>query len=242
VDDLEGQDRDHLSDSALTEGVTRLRRLLDRLEGYWLGDLAAVDTRGAAGADHATPAPSTASWLRPRLQMSDNTATSMVRTARALFRGPLTKTAQALCAGELSLAHAAALAHGTHDLPAPLTAAAEPALLEAARQLDPPRLRRVVAHLRQVADAEGAARQAERRYGRRGLWWAATWEAWSPSTASSTPKPATSCWPPWSRWPAPSPPTTTAAVTSGGLMPWSSWLAGPWRQASSPSAAGSAPS
>jgi hypothetical protein len=176
VDDLEGQDRDHLSDSALTEGVTRLRQLLDRLEGHWLRELAEVDTRGAAGADHATPAPSTASWLRHRLRLSPGAATSMARTARALFRGPLPRTGQALCAGDISLAHASTLAHGTHDLPDPLTAAAEPTLLEAARRLDPPRLRRVVAHLRFVADAEGAASQAERRYGRRGLWWATTWE------------------------------------------------------------------
>ena len=68
------------------------------------------------------------------------------------------------------------LAHGTQDLPAHVAAEAEPVLLEAARRLDPPRLRRVIAHLRLVADPDGAEAQAERRHQRRGVWLSPTWE------------------------------------------------------------------
>jgi hypothetical protein len=100
----------------------------------------------------------------------------VVRTARALFRGPLTATATALCAGELSAAHATVLASGIQELPHHVTVEAEPVLLEAARRLDPSRLRRVLGHLQQVADPDGAASQAERRHQRRGLWLAPTWE------------------------------------------------------------------
>jgi hypothetical protein len=157
VDDLAAQDRDRLTDAALAEGVLRLRRLLDRLEGQWLQHPAAVDGRGAAA------------------------ATSAVRTARALFRGPLSATAQALCDGELSAAHASALAHGTHHLPTQVTAQAEPVLVDAARHLDPPRLRRAVGHLVQTTDPDAAGHQGERRHGRRGVWWATPWTAWSPS-------------------------------------------------------------
>jgi Domain of unknown function (DUF222)/HNH endonuclease len=53
---------------------------------------------------------------------------------------------------------------------------AEPVLVAAARRLDPPRLGRVLAHLRQVADPQGADRDTERRHGRRGLWLAPTLE------------------------------------------------------------------
>jgi hypothetical protein len=106
-----------------------------------------VDARGAAGADHGTPAPSTASWLRGRLRLGAGAATSCVRTARALFGGPLTRTAEALCAGELSAAHAAVLAHGTRELPDQVAAEAEPVLVAAARRLDPLRLRRLLGHL-----------------------------------------------------------------------------------------------
>jgi hypothetical protein len=176
VDGVAARDLTGLAEGVRAERVLVLRGLVDRLEGQWLRELAAVDARGAAGADQGTQAPSTASWLRGRLRLGAGAAASAVRTARALFRGPLTRTAQALCAGEISAAHASALAHGTHDLPTQVAAEAEPVLVAAARRLDPPRLRRAVAHLRHATDPEGADQQAERRHGRRGLWLAPTWE------------------------------------------------------------------
>jgi hypothetical protein len=51
---------------------------------------------------------------------------------------------------------------------------AEPVLLEAARRLDPPRLRQVIGHLGLVADPEAADQQTQRRHGRRGLRLAST--------------------------------------------------------------------
>jgi Domain of unknown function (DUF222) len=99
-----------------------------------------------------------------------------VRTARALFLGPLPATGQALTEGAISPAHAAVLAAGTHGLPAHTTAEAEPVLLEAAQRLDPPRLRRVLGHLQQVADPDGEAGRAEQRHQRRGVWLSPTWE------------------------------------------------------------------
>ena len=81
-----------------------------------------------------------------------------------MFRGPLPATAQALTSGELSPAHAQVVAAGTHDLPGPVTAEAEPVLVAAARRLDPPRLRRVLARLWLVADPDGEHRRAERQH------------------------------------------------------------------------------
>jgi Domain of unknown function (DUF222) len=152
VDGLARQDLEGLPDAALAEQTLGLRRLLDCLEGQWLQRLAAVDGRGAAGADQGIPAASPASWLRNRLRLGANAASNAVHTARALFRGPLTTTAQALCHGDISAAHAAALAHGTHHLPTQVAAEAEPVLVAAARHLDPPRLRRVIGHLHHAAD------------------------------------------------------------------------------------------
>jgi uncharacterized protein DUF222/HNH endonuclease len=175
VDELAAQDLDGLTDAALAEQVLALRRLADRLEGHWLQQLAAVDGRGAAGAEEGQPGGSTAGWLRNRLHLSPGTAASSVRTARALFRGPLAATAHALTDGKISATHAHVLAHGTHDLPDHITVEAEPVLVEAAGRLDPPRLRRVLGHLQQVADPDGADRDRERRHQRRGLWLASTW-------------------------------------------------------------------
>jgi hypothetical protein len=61
------------------------------------------------------------------------------------------------------------LAAGTSDLPARTAAEAQPVLLDAARRLDPPRLRRVIGHLRYVTDPDGAEQQQQRRYARRGV-------------------------------------------------------------------------
>jgi hypothetical protein len=62
------------------------------------------------------------------------------------------------------------LTRATQHLPAATVAQAEPVLLEAARRLDPPRLRKVVGHLCEVADPDAAEQQAQRRHDRRGLW------------------------------------------------------------------------
>ena len=102
VDGLAAQDLEELADGACAERLLSLRGLMDRLEGQWLAELAAVDARGAAGAEHGVQVGSTAAWLRARLHMSAGTAAGLVRTARALYRGPLTGTAQALADGELS--------------------------------------------------------------------------------------------------------------------------------------------
>jgi hypothetical protein len=176
VQELATQDLSGLTDAVRAERVLVLRRLLDRLEGHWLAELAAVDARGAAGADQDVRFGSTAGWLRTRLHAGATTAGGWVKTARALFRGPLTATATALTDGQLSPAHAAVLAHGTHDLPDQLTAEAEPVLLDAARRLDPARLRQAVAHLREVIDPDTTTSQAERHHQRRGLWLAPTLE------------------------------------------------------------------
>ena len=164
VKQLAAEDRGGLSAAARAERVRSVRRLLDCLEGQWLAELAELDAWGAAGAEEGVQVGSTASWLRRRLRMSAGAAHRAVRTARALFRGPLTGTAQALTDGELSVAHASVLAAGTHDLPHQVAVEAEPVLLEAARRLDPGRLRRVVGHLRLVADPDTATSQAERRH------------------------------------------------------------------------------
>jgi Domain of unknown function (DUF222)/HNH endonuclease len=169
VNGLAAEDPDGLTDAVLAEEVLELRRLVDRLEGLWLRKLTALDARGAAGADQGVQAVSTASWLRNRLRMGANAATSSIQVARAVFRGPLTGTAQALTAGEISPAHARVVAVGTHHLPHQVAVDAEPTLVAAARRLDPPRLRRVLTHLQETIDPDGADGHAERLYTQRWL-------------------------------------------------------------------------
>src|SRR6266540_795477 len=56
------------------------------------------------------------------------------------------------------------------------SAAAGPVLVDAARRLDPARLRRVADHLRGVLDPEGSEDRGRARLERRGLWLAATFD------------------------------------------------------------------
>ncbi len=64
LQELAAQDPDGLGDAARAERVRVWRGLLDRQEGLWLAELAAVDARGAAGAEEGLQEGSTASWLR----------------------------------------------------------------------------------------------------------------------------------------------------------------------------------
>jgi hypothetical protein len=75
-----------------------------------------------------------------------------------------------LAAGDISARHAAVLAAGTQDLPAATAAEAEPVLLDVAGRLDPPGLRKLITHLREVADPQGAEARTQRQHERRGLW------------------------------------------------------------------------
>jgi hypothetical protein len=241
VDRLAAQPLDGLTDAALVEGARVMRQQLDRQEGQWLRTLAAVDARGAAGADHGVPAPSTAAWLRNRLRMSASAATSLVRTARALYRGPLTGTGQALVDGELSVAHAQVLASSTHHLPTHTTTDAEPVLLETARRLDPPRLRQAITHLRLVADPDGADRRAERQQERRGLWVSSTWEGMVAVNGLLDPEAGQTLVAALEPLARPANADDARSGGSGGRMRWWSWPAGTWRAAGCPRAGGCDP-
>jgi hypothetical protein len=56
VEELATQDLDRLPAGVAAERVLVLRGLLERLEGQWLRELAAVDARGAAGAEEGVAA------------------------------------------------------------------------------------------------------------------------------------------------------------------------------------------
>src|SRR6266705_3702173 len=176
IDQLAAEDPAALPDPLAAEEVLALRRQLDRLEAVWQRALAALDGRGAAGAETGAAAPSTAGWLRARLRLDRGAAGGHVRVARALHRGRLPATAAAALAGELSPQHTRVLADGLAGLPAGVAGAAEPVLLDAARHLDPHALRRVAEHLRAAADPQGDGERARARWERRGLQVAPTWQ------------------------------------------------------------------
>jgi hypothetical protein len=227
VDGLADQDLDRLADGALAEQVLQLRRQLDRLEGQWLRTLAAVDTRGVAGAEEGVPAGSTASWLRARLRMGPGAAAGWVRTARALYRGPLTGTAQAWPTG---------------PSPRP-TPRCWPPAPTTSPTMSPPTPNRCWWRRPGGWTHPGCAGSwpicgwsptpttpTTRPNGATssgGCGWPRPGRAWSRSTGCWTLRPARPCWWPWSRWPAHTTPTTPARVASAAPTPWPSWPAAP---------------
>jgi Domain of unknown function (DUF222)/HNH endonuclease len=170
VDALATRNLDALPDAEAAARVLVLRKLVDRLEGHWLRELAGVDGRGAAGAEAGVVAPSTAGWLRGRLRAGRRQAGGWVHTARALFRGPLAGTGQAVVGGDITPGHAAVLAAATAELPAATAAEAEPVLLEVAHRVDPAQLRKVAHHLVEVADPDAGEARVQRQHDQRGLW------------------------------------------------------------------------
>ena len=242
VAELAVQDLDQLTDTVLAERVLGLRAA-PGLPGRPVAQgTRRGGCRGAGGAEDGHQVGWTAAWLRGRLRMGAGAASGAVRTARALFRGPLAATAQAVCDGEISPAHARVLASGTRDLPEDVTVEAEQVLLAAAGRLDPPRLRRVLGHLQQVADPDTAEAERERRHGRRGLWLAPTWDGMVAVDGLLEAEAGQSLLAALDPWPARPTPPMPAAAANAAPMHWPSWPAAASRGAGCPRPVGSAPS
>jgi hypothetical protein len=104
---------------------------VDRREGHWLSELAAVDAGGAVGAEQASRLGDRWDGCGPGCLRAPGCRDRGADRSGPVLR-PLAATATALLQEEISPAQASVLAHGTHALPTQVTAAAEPVLLEAA--------------------------------------------------------------------------------------------------------------
>lgn len=143
-----------------------MRRLIDQLEARWLEAAAGFATTCAMQDDGS---PTLAAWLRHKCRIAPAEAGSRARVAQAITSGELQTTGQAMKAGHLSWRHAAVIEATVRDAPVDQRGAAEEALQEPARQLDPMLLRRVGAELLHRLDVEKAELAAVRRLERRGL-------------------------------------------------------------------------
>ncbi|HEX5018306.1 MAG TPA: DUF222 domain-containing protein [Actinomycetes bacterium] len=155
-----------------TEGqLVAMRTALDRLEGLWLD----------AGADFAasgeladTGHPTFASWMRHRCRLAPAEA-----SARAGVANSLAETSPARCAvrgGAISWRHAQVIAQTLPKVPAERRDEAERALLDKASKLDPGQLRRVADRLVHCFDRDAAEEASIRRWQRRGLSVAETYD------------------------------------------------------------------
>jgi Domain of unknown function (DUF222)/HNH endonuclease len=156
--------------AALQDAVVELRRLIDGLEGTWLRLVATLDGSGA-------PQGGTTAWLRSSCRLSPAAARSRVTLARRLTER--TTVASELSAGEISVDHARLLTTALDELAAvdaQLAARTEAPMLDAARRLDPARLRRTIAHARYALTPEATVAADESIHHRRRIDVASTFE------------------------------------------------------------------
>lgn len=160
---LGSSDLSSMDPAAIAEQVIELRTLIDGLEGTWLRLVAAVDRSGFADGG-------TSAWLRSTCRMSPAAARSEVTLSRRLAERP--GVTDALTAGDISPDHARLVTTALAELAGvdeQLAADTEAPLLAAARELDPVRLRREIAHARHALVPEAAAALDEAAHARRHL-------------------------------------------------------------------------
>jgi hypothetical protein len=159
-----------LPTAALGEAVVELRGLIDGIEGTWLRLVAALDGSGALDGG-------TAAWLRCACRLSPAAARSRVTLSRRLAERPA--VAAELTTGAISVDHARLVTTALDDLASVdtgLAAGTEAPLLDAARRLDPTRLRREIAHARHALVPEAAGAADELAHHRRRIEVASTFE------------------------------------------------------------------
>ncbi|MFN8035192.1 MAG: DUF222 domain-containing protein [Acidimicrobiia bacterium] len=162
VDELAAEDLGALDAAELGRSLAELRHQIDSLEAEWHRRLGTFDRRGAYRSDEHRSAQS---WLRSRCHMAHSTAHEHVRVARALrTHAP---TAAAFAAGDIGYRHVQVITRATAGVGREAAERGEQILVEAARSLDPGRLRRVALHWQHALDPDVVADAAAALHARR---------------------------------------------------------------------------
>lgn len=164
IEDLRREDEDRPPGTVSADELADLNREIERLRAVFSTRLRDFDRSGGWAAEGALSA---TGWLRAECRLSPSAAAEQVRVARALPELP--ETAAAFAGGEISFQHAAVITRSAEEVTLPVVQDAQPVLLEAARRLDPLRMRMVTRHLRYCLDPDGAQAEAELLHQRRGL-------------------------------------------------------------------------
>lgn len=171
IDLLSGGDLDQHTDAQLCDEIVVLRAQIERLEAQWTRRIGAAFRRSAYTPDGSV---SMAAWLQHHCRLAPGAARDRVNAAHRL--GELPATAAAFDAGEISWPHVAIIAGVATDDRRGAVIACEDTLVDAARQVDPRTLRRVVAHVRDAVDPAAAVDANEQAHRRRRLSLAPTYD------------------------------------------------------------------
>ena len=164
IEELKRTEVDTVATEALGDELVQLRDAIDRLEAEFTRRLRRFDQCRGARQCGAT---STVAWLRSRCRLS--AAAAMQRTEIAQKLPDLPDAQAQFESGGIGLSHAAVLARVVTDLGKDAARLASPALLDAAKEIDPTGLRTIGRCLHQTADPEGSLAAAIRDHARRYL-------------------------------------------------------------------------
>jgi hypothetical protein len=162
VEELRGEDLGPIASEKLQADLVELETTSRMLEAERLRRIAELDRRQAAERDHV----STPAWVANRLGASLPAAALQVRMARAL--GAMPAVREALGSGEVSASAVRVLVDARETHPAAF-GAAEPLLIQAARNLPVRQLQSTVAHWSAKVDARAAQDRVKRLRRRRRL-------------------------------------------------------------------------
>jgi hypothetical protein len=162
---LRSQDLDELPASALDEYLTQLRNHINGCEAEFSRRLARFDSNQGYAASGALSAKA---WLRWQCNITGAAASDRVEVTRLLASLP--QTTEAFAAGDISYQHAAMIARTAAELGDKMEANAETILVNAAKELDPGRLRVVTLQLRHCLQPDGVLRDANDVHAHRHLY------------------------------------------------------------------------
>jgi hypothetical protein len=164
VEQLAGESLDHAAEAALEGQLIDIRRQIDRLEAEFSRRLRRFEqVRGFVSSGAAAAV----AWLRDKCRLSSSAAHQRVEVARELEKFP--EIEDAWRRSNIGYEHAATLARSAREVGHETVRAMLADLLDAARRLDPSRLRCVTRHLRYCVDPGGATSAEEETHRRRFL-------------------------------------------------------------------------
>ncbi len=164
ISELETENFESFSDTALGDDIVDLRTTIDRLEFQCSRRL---DVFARRHGYEAFGFVTLISWLRRACRMLPGAAVQRAEVARNLPSFP--DISKALAAGEIGFHHAAVIAHSVTEVGVEPVARQESTLLDAAHNLDPKRLSYVTRTIRYCEDADGALAADNKNFDRRYL-------------------------------------------------------------------------
>jgi hypothetical protein len=171
ISELENENFEPLTNTALGEDILELRRTVDRIEFQCSRRLDLFARRqGHTAFGFVT----LISWLRRACRLSPGAASQHAEVARNLSALPDTSTA--LAAGDIGFHHAAVIAHSVTEVGAAAVLRQEPRLLEAARSHDPKNLNHLTRLIRYCEDPDGTLADANDDHEQRYLHLSQSWQ------------------------------------------------------------------